>query len=118
MMGTSNMFGAKTGVATHINEIESHAYLTHYHGHALQLVVSETIKAIKIIRGTLDNWAVFQELGDDILEEKVDSKIRRQVICVQTQKQSFNFFLWMQLGVVSMHADNLSSSLQYTHVML
>ena len=43
------MVGAKTGVATHINEIESHAHLTHYHGHAL-----ETIKAIKIIRGTLD----------------------------------------------------------------
>ena len=36
------MVGAKTGVATRINEIESHARLTHYHGHAL-----ETIKAIK-----------------------------------------------------------------------
>ena len=48
------MFGAKTGVATHINEIESHAYLTHYHGHALQLVVGKTIKAIKIMIGTLD----------------------------------------------------------------
>ena len=48
------MVGAKTGVATRINEIESHAHLTHYHGHALQLVVSETIKAIKIMRDTLD----------------------------------------------------------------
>ena len=48
------MVGAKTGVATHINEMESHAHLTHYHGHALQLVVGETIKAIKIMRGTLD----------------------------------------------------------------
>ena len=48
------MVGAKTGVATRINEIESHAHLTHYHGHALQLVVSENIKAIKIMRGTLD----------------------------------------------------------------
>ena len=117
MMGTSNMFGAKTEVVTHINEIVSHAHLTDYNGHALQLVVSETIKAIKIIRGTLDNWAVFQELRGDILEGKVDSEIRRQVIRVQTQKQSFNFFLWMKLGVVSMHADNLSSSLQYTHAM-
>ena len=43
------MVGAKTGVATRMNEIESHAHLTHYHGHAL-----ETIKAIKIMRGTLD----------------------------------------------------------------
>ena len=48
------MVGAKTGVAAYINEIESHAHLTHYHGHALQLVVSETIKAIKIMRDTLD----------------------------------------------------------------
>ena len=43
-----------TGVATRINEIESHAHVTHCHGHALQLVVSDTIKAIKILRGTLD----------------------------------------------------------------
>ena len=48
------MFGAKTGVEPHINKTESHAHLTHYHGHALQLVVGETIKAMKIIRGTLD----------------------------------------------------------------
>ena len=48
------MVGTKTGVATHINEIESYAHLTHYHGRTLQLVVSETIKAIKIMRGILD----------------------------------------------------------------
>ena len=52
------MVGAKTGVATHVNEIDSHTHLTHYHGHALQLVVHETIKATKIMRGTLD--AVFE----------------------------------------------------------
>ena len=43
------MVGVKTGVATPINEIESHPHLIHYHGNTL-----ETIKAIKIIRGTLD----------------------------------------------------------------
>ena len=48
------MFGAKTGVETHINETESHVHLTHYHFHAFQLVVGKTIKAIKIIRNTLD----------------------------------------------------------------
>ena len=48
------MVGAKTGVASHINEIESHAHLTHCHGTALQLVVGESIKAIKIMTGTLD----------------------------------------------------------------
>ena len=52
------MVGAKTGVATRINKIESHAYLTHYHRYTLQLVVGETIKVIKIMRGTLD--AVFE----------------------------------------------------------
>ena len=48
------MVGAKTGVAKHINEIESHAHLTHCYGHALHLAVGETIKAIKLMRGTLD----------------------------------------------------------------
>ena len=43
------MDGAKTGVATPMNEIESHTHLAHYYGNTL-----ETIKAIKIIRGTLD----------------------------------------------------------------
>ena len=43
------MVGAMNGVVTHINDIESHAHFTHYHGHGL-----ETIKAIKIMRGTLD----------------------------------------------------------------
>ena len=70
------------------------------------------------VRGTLlktilDNWHVFQELWDDILEGKVDSEIRGQVIRVQTQKQSFNFFFWIQLGVVLMHTDNLSSSTRH-----
>ena len=48
------MVGVKTGVTTYINEIESHVRLTHYYGHALQLVVGETIKAIKIMKGALD----------------------------------------------------------------
>ena len=48
------MVGAKTGVATRMSEIESHAHLTHCHGHALQLPVGGTIKAIKIMRCTLD----------------------------------------------------------------
>ena len=65
------MVGAKTGVATRINEIESHAHLTHYHGHALQLVVGETIKAIKIMRGTLD--AVFELNKLQILSKKARS---------------------------------------------
>ena len=48
------MVGAKTGVATRINEIEPRALLTHFHGKVLQLAVGGTIKATKLIRSTLD----------------------------------------------------------------
>ena len=48
------MVGAKTGVAICINYCESGSHLTHCQGHALLLAVGETIKAIKIIRDTLD----------------------------------------------------------------
>ena len=37
-----------------INEIESHALLTHCHGHALGFAVGETIKAIKTMTSTLN----------------------------------------------------------------
>ena len=43
------MVDAKTGVATQMNQIGSHAHLTHYYGHTLEI-----IKTIKIIRGSLD----------------------------------------------------------------
>ena len=63
------MFGAKTGVETHLNKSASHAHLIH--GHALQLVVGEIIKAIKIIRGTLD--AAFELNKLQIISKKVRS---------------------------------------------
>ena len=71
-----------------------------------------------LLQSILNNWDVFQDLWDRVLGGKLDSEIRDLVIRVQTQKQSFNLFFWMQLGVVLMHTDNLSSTLQYTHVML
>ena len=37
-----------------MNEIESHAHLTHCHSHALQLAVGETMETIKTMSGTLD----------------------------------------------------------------
>ena len=70
------------------------------------------------VRGTflqsiLDKWAVC-ELWDGILEGKVYLEIQGQVIGVQTQMQSLNFFFGIQLGVsVLMHTDNLPSTLQY-----
>ena len=65
------MFGAKTRVATHINKIESHAHLTHYHRHALQIVVGETIIEIKKTGGTLG--AAFELNKLEILSKKARS---------------------------------------------
>ena len=48
------MVGAKTEVVAYISKIESHAHCSHCHGLALPLVVGETIKAIKIMRGILE----------------------------------------------------------------
>ena len=48
----SNVNGTRTGVATRINEIESRDHLTHCFYHALKLAAGDTIKAIKIMRGT------------------------------------------------------------------
>ena len=36
-----NMVGAKTGVATRINEIESHAHLAQCRGHAFHLTLKQ-----------------------------------------------------------------------------
>ena len=65
------MVGAKTRVATNINKIGSHAHLTYCHGYALRSAVGETIKAIKMMRSTLN--ASF-ELNKLIKYSIVDSK--------------------------------------------
>ena len=70
------MVGAKTGVASHITEIESHAYLTHCHGQALQLAVGETIKAIKIMRCTLDVASELNKLIKYSMVQKSYKKIK------------------------------------------
>ena len=61
----------------------------------------------------LDNWAVSQELRDAVLKGRVDSRARSQVIDVQTQMQSFNFFFGMQLRVLVLrHTGNSSFTLR------
>ena len=73
------------------------------------------------VRGTLLHFRYLSCLSRFVgwyFRGKVDSEIRGQVIRVQTQKQSFNFFLWIQLGVVLMHTNNLYFTLQCTYVML
>ena len=52
--GASNTVAAKTDVVRRIKKIESRALLTHCYGHAIQLAVDDTIKAIKLMRDTLD----------------------------------------------------------------
>ena len=45
-------------------------------------------------------------------EKRVDSEVRRQVIGVQTQMQSFNLFFEIQLGVLVLrHTNNLHSAI-------
>ena len=50
----------------------------------------------------LDNWAVSQELWGAVLKGRVDSRARSQVIDVQMQMQSLNFFSGIQLGVLAL----------------
>ena len=44
--------------------VESHAHLAHCHGHALQLAVGDTIKAIEIMRSSLDAAFELNELTE------------------------------------------------------
>ena len=73
------MVATITGVATHINEIESRDYLTHCHGYTLQLAVGETTEAIKIMRGTLT-------LRKDTAPRNSDD---RDFLCVGFLSQTF-----------------------------
>ena len=67
----------------------------------------------------LDNWAVSQEFRDEILKRRVDLRDRCQVIGVQTQMQSFNFFFGIQVGVLVLrHTDYSSSTLWYAHMYM
>ena len=51
-------------------------------------------------QSVLDNWTVSQELRDAVLKGRLDSRAQSQVIDVQMQMQSFNFFFGIQLWVV------------------
>ena len=52
---------------------------------------------------------------DGTLKERVDSIVRGQVIGVQTEIQSFNFFFGIQLGILVLrYTGNSFSALRYT----
>ena len=65
-------------------------------GYATLYPTRWTVRVVSL-QSILDNWDVFQELWDEILEERVDPEVRVRVVGVQTQMQSFNFFFGMQL---------------------
>ena len=74
-----------------------------------------TVRVV-LLQSILDNWVVFQELWNEILEGRVDPEVRDKVFGVQTQMQSFNFFLRIQLRILVLrHTENFSSTLQHTH---
>ncbi len=52
--GCSTMAGAKSGVATRIQEIQPRAVFTHCYGHALNLSVADTIKQSAAMKDCLD----------------------------------------------------------------
>ena len=53
--GASNMTGCKNGVATQLLAKEKRAVLTHCYGHALNLVVGDSMKQSKVCRDALDS---------------------------------------------------------------
>ena len=69
----------------------------------------------------LDNWAVSQELRYAVLKGRVDSRARSQVVDVQTQMQSFNFFFWNTTGKFGFEAYTfffISNSIFWVNVGL
>ena len=149
--GASNMVVAKTGVATRVNKIESHAHLTNkimrgtldkafklnklsntlwFKNHRKKIKYSLKMEAAfnrlregtapgnsgdrtlcsnrwavrrTMLQNNLDDWVVIQELWGGILEGKVHSGIRGQVLGVQVQIQTFNFLFGIQLSCYKAH---------------
>lgn len=52
--GASNMSGSKKGVAMQITDTEPRAIYTHCNGHALNLVIGDTVRHSKVTRDALD----------------------------------------------------------------
>ena len=52
--GASNMRGARSGVATQIQDVEPRAVYTHCYGHSINLAVSDAVRETKTMRDALD----------------------------------------------------------------
>ena len=128
------MVGAKTGVAMHIKEIEPHALLTHCYGHALQLGVCDTIKAIVLMRDTLDaafelnkliKYSPKRERAFNRLREETEpGNSDYRILCptvglsgvVLLQSILDNWVVFQLRVLVLRHTENLSSTLPHKHL--
>ena len=52
--GASKVRNARFGITKQIRDMEERAIYTHYHGHALNLACSDTIKTIKLMGESLN----------------------------------------------------------------
>lgn len=71
-----------------------------------------TVRA-KTLQSIEDNYAVLEELWEEVLSGNVDLDVRARTVGVQAQMRTFNFFFGTSLArLVLSHEDNLSTSLQ------
>ena len=67
--------------------------------------------------GIVANYTVLQALWDESLEFVRDAEMRSRIIGVSTTMRSFKFFFGVVLGeLILRHSDNLSRTLQASHV--
>ena len=63
----------------------------------------------------IDYWKVLQELWEECLESKLEREIRAQIIGVNHQMTTFEYYFGVKLGSLLLkHSDNLSKTLQKT----
>ena len=60
--GASNMKGIKQSVATQIQSESALVFLTHCHGHALNLAVNDMIKEDRLLKNTMDTTSELSKL--------------------------------------------------------
>ena len=67
------------------------------------------------LQSVIDNWKVLQELWEECLESKLEREIRAQIIGVNHQMTTFEYYFGVKLGSLLLkHSDNLSKTLQKT----
>ena len=71
-----------------------------------------TIRAAGL-QSVINNWKVLQKLWEECLESKLEREIRAQIIEVNHQMTTFEYYFGVNLGSLLLkHSDNLSKTLQ------